>query len=125
MTTPTTPPREPMPAEPGPVPPPPGQPQQRSAGFGILPSQVTGIANGWRSQGTTVNGLDFSAFGSVTGNGGRTFAAARSVASPAAAATNSIGGRLTALADKLKVFNSRVVETDSRAGAGIRELSER
>lgn len=55
----TTPQREPMPAEPGAVPAPPGQPQQRSAGFGILPSEIGTIASNWASQGSVVSALNF------------------------------------------------------------------
>ncbi|GAB09527.1 hypothetical protein GOARA_043_00020 [Gordonia araii NBRC 100433] len=121
----TTTPRAPMPAEPLPVPAPPGEPVQRSAQFGILPSQVSAIEQGWRTESGNVSGLDFSSAGSLTGDGSATFAAIRSVPSPAKEATDSIGKRLSDMADKLKAFNSRAVETDDTAAAGFRDLTER
>ncbi|QKT05891.1 hypothetical protein HUN08_00790 [Gordonia sp. X0973] len=124
-TPPTTPPRAPMPAEPGVVPAPPGQPVQKSAQFGILPSQVSDIANKWKNEGDAVNGLDFSALGAAKGEGSTTFAAVRAVQGPAKKATDSIGERLKTLGTKLEAFNSRVVETDARVAADIRSVAER
>ncbi|MCR5977875.1 hypothetical protein GDN83_09035 [Gordonia jinghuaiqii] len=121
----TTPPRHPMPAEPGPVPAPPGEPTIPSARFGILPSEVSDIAAGWRSQGDAVGRADFSAFAAITGTGSRTLAAARSIGGPAQQCTDSIGTRLTALGDALSTFNSRAQETDGVAADRLRGLSER
>ncbi len=114
-----------MPAEPGPAPAPPGESPTPSARFGILPSEVSDIATTWRTEGTAVSDLDFSAFTSVTGAGSRTLAAARSVDGPGQQCTDSVGIRLTALADALTSFNSRAQETDGVAADRIRGLVER
>lgn len=114
-----------MAAEPGPVPAPPGEPQTPSARFGILPTEVEAIATNWRSQGSIVGQADFSAFGSVTGAGSRTLAAARSVGGQAKQCTDSVGARLSALGDALGDFNSRAQETDGVAAGRIRGLAER
>ncbi|MGB6041309.1 MAG: hypothetical protein WBG39_15795 [Gordonia sp. (in: high G+C Gram-positive bacteria)] len=114
-----------MAAEPGVVPAPPGQPLQPSAQFGILPANVSKIADNWRTQGNTVGALDFSANTAAKGEGSATFAAMRTVADPATAATDSIAKRLTTLADGLRAFNSRAVETDDTAADGFRAIPER
>lgn len=114
-----------MPAEPGPVPAPPGESQTPSARFGILPSEVSDIATTWRAEGTAVSDLDFSSFGSMTGAGSRTLAAARSIGVPAQQCIDSVSTRLTALGDALSIFNSRAQETDGVAAGRIRGLAER
>lgn len=92
--------------------------------FGISREELAGIGSTWQSSAGTISGLQWSTL-NVAGSGSDVLAVIRACSAPAETATNSIGERYSALAQKLDTFATNVVAQDGAMGIAIDELPKR
>jgi hypothetical protein len=92
--------------------------------FGISPEELALISGTWHVEGTKVSGLEWTGF-NVRGAASDVLAAIRDSAGLAQDATDSIGNRVSTLAEKVDAFAADVSAQDAAVGGEIYELPER